>query len=435
MADEPIDPPPPEPPPIEPPSAEPPPGEPGKPGNGNDHEPETITERVRRARQVIPVGDRGVTPTDYAQWIDIAKDVCRAYLMLPKHLHDNPPVMAGLLEIAARFKLSAYMLASKTYVQNDRLCFESQAFGAILYASGLLRGRLRFEFHGEGEDTTCIVSGTFVDDPDTVCMATSPPLKLVHPGRTQKEGRTYVKGSPLWDKDPEQQLAYFAQRRWIRRYAPDCCAGMYTKEEMAELDDYRVATSGAIPLSSNRLGQVATEEGWREGRHHAELELAATAPEPVEPEPPEPSPVPMKRRPAPKPPAKSLRSKAAQKPAQAPKTKGKPGRPPTRKPHSGRLGRPPSRADIKAVVKRAESPPKRPTPRPPRWLDYVTRSEAWIGAIVDAPDQAEQRWDREHTLRDQLQVPMGERSRLRAMLERKLTPLRAQPAAEEAEQS
>jgi len=60
---------------------------------------------------------------------------CKAYLMLPSHLHNNPPVMAGLLEIAARFQLSAYMLASQTYVQNNRLCFQAQAFGGILYAS------------------------------------------------------------------------------------------------------------------------------------------------------------------------------------------------------------------------------------------------------------------------------------------------------------
>ena len=177
---------------------------------------------------MIPVGDRGVERQTYAQWVDVAKDVCKAYLMLPSHLHDNPSVVAGLLEIAARFRLSPYMLASKTYVQGGRLCFKSQAFGALLYASGLLQGRLRYEFKGEGDDMTCTATGRFRDDPDVWHSATTPPLKQLHPGMTQKDGKTYVKGSPLWDKDPEQQMAYFAQRRWTRRYAPDCVAGMYS---------------------------------------------------------------------------------------------------------------------------------------------------------------------------------------------------------------
>src|SRR5262249_8177140 len=102
-------------------------------GNGK----ETISATVRAARDVIPVGDRGVTPATWAHFIDIAKDVCKAHLMLPSHLHGNAPVMAGILEIAARFQLSAYMLASKTYVQNNRLCFHAQAIGPILYRSCL----------------------------------------------------------------------------------------------------------------------------------------------------------------------------------------------------------------------------------------------------------------------------------------------------------
>src|SRR5262249_37299011 len=140
-------------------------------GNGKS---ETISGTVRAAREMIPVGDRGVTPATWAHFIDIAKDVCKAHLMLPPHLHGNAPVMAGILEIAARFQLSAYMLASKTYVQNNRLCFEAQAFGAILYGSGLLKGRLRFRFNGEGAERTCTVSGVFKDDPDTICEATTP---------------------------------------------------------------------------------------------------------------------------------------------------------------------------------------------------------------------------------------------------------------------
>jgi hypothetical protein len=394
------------------------------PQNGNGKEPDTISDRVQRAREIIPVGDRGPTPSTYAQWVDIAKDVCKAYLMLPKHLHDNPPVVAGLLEIAARFQLSPYMLASQTYIQNDRLCFQAQAFGALLYASKLLLGRLHFEFRGEGEDMTCTVSGRFKDDPDTICVATTPPLKLIHPGHVQKDGKTFVKGSPLWDKDAEQQEAYFGERRWIRRFAPDVCMGMYTKEEMAELDDYRADRAGAIPLTSDRLGQLETGEGWREGGHvHVDL-AAIEAPEDGE-WPAEVEPGLAPRQEASKPARPGRR-----KPVQRPKTTGRATKPsPSQKARPGRPDRsgrhrsqPPTRAEVKAAVKRAEHPPRRVIAQPPRWLNYVARADAWIGSVTD-PDKAERQWDKERDERDDLQVPMGERSRLRAILDRKIAQL------------
>jgi hypothetical protein len=312
------------------------------------------------------------------------------------------------------------MLASQTYVQNDRLCFQAQAFGALLYASGLLRGRLHFEFRGEGEGMLCVVSGRFKEDSDTICIATTPPIKLVHPGHVQKESKSYVKGSPLWDKDPEQQLAYFGERRWIRRFAPDVCMGMYTKEEMIELDEFRGERTGAIPLSPDRLGQLDTGEGWGEGEH-VDMSLAAIAPEDGEwPAEAEPEVVPPQEAPKPARPGR-------RKPVQRPKATGRAKAPTPQKAPPAKPGRrrpqPPSRAEIKAAVRRAEQPPRRVVAQPPKWLDYVQRADAWIGAVTD-PDKAERQWDKERDERDDLQVPMGERSRLRAILDRKLVPLK-----------
>src|SRR5262249_38287799 len=110
-----------------------------------------------------------------------------------------------------------------------------------------------------------------------------PPLKEIHPGHVQKDGKTYVKGSPLWDRDTEQQLCYFGERRWIRRFAPDACMGMYTREEIEELDEFRAERTGGIPLTVDRLGRLDTGEGWREG-NHVDLDLATLRPEQPEPE-------------------------------------------------------------------------------------------------------------------------------------------------------
>jgi hypothetical protein len=60
--------------------------------------------------------------------------------------------------------------------------------------------------------------------------------------------------------------------------------------------------------------------------------------------------------------------------------------------------------------------------QPPRWLNYVSRADAWIGAVTDV-EKGERQWDKERDERDDLQVPMGERSRLRAILDRKIAQL------------
>jgi hypothetical protein len=420
MTDEPSD--------IDPPVSEPaqpePTPVPSPPMDGNGKsESQTISDLVRKAREAIPVDDRGVQPIAYEQQVVIAKDLSKAHLMLPEHLHNNAAVLTALVGIAARFRLDPAMLASQSYVQGGKLCFQSQAFGAILYASGLLLGRLRYDFHGEGEDMTCTVSGRFRDDPDVICSATTPTLKQLHPGTVQKENKdgvkTFVRGSPLWDRDSEQQLGYFGQRRWIRRFAPDVCMGMYTREEVEEIDSYRAQREGAISLTADRLGGLDTGEGWGEGAHvDAELaELDKASPEELRDWPQELPDVPEEPSSPPHKPVQAKKPTGRVK--AAPSRKTRPGRP-SRRPR----GRPLSRAAIQAVAKRAELPPARVVSAPsPKWLDYVAAASSWINAAND-PDKAESRWDSERQERDSLRVPMGERSRLRAILDRKITQLR-----------
>jgi hypothetical protein len=392
-------------------------------GNGKA---DTISEAKRRSRESIPVGDHGVEPQAYEHQVVLAKDAAQAHALLPPHMRGNVAVMTAIARFTARFNLEPVMFASQTYMVpgSDRLSFTSQAFGAILYASKLLIGRLKYEYRGEGEDVTCTVSGRFKDDPDAIYSSTTPPLKQVRPKRNDKG---QIKGSPLWDQDPEQQLGYFAQRRWMRKFTPDVCMGMFTREEMDDLDAYRRDRGETVPLTADRLGQLGTGEGWG-GGEHADLDLAALAPERPEVEVLEPEP-----EPEPKTPSRPPRP-ARRKPVQAKKPAGRPKAPPPPKTRPGRpgkpKGRPLTRPVVQAAVKRAEQPPRRVAAQAPKWLDYVTEAEVWIKAVTD-PEKAEKRWDQERDTRDNLTVPMGERSRLRALLDRKVAQLSPKPKQEE----
>jgi hypothetical protein len=43
-----------------------------------------------------------------------------------------------------------------------------------------------------------------------------------------------VRNSTLWADDPKQQLAYLAQKRWARLFAPDVILGVYSADGLNE---------------------------------------------------------------------------------------------------------------------------------------------------------------------------------------------------------
>lgn len=242
-----------------------------------EEEPEPSRALIERATDV-PVNATGTAPENLGQLIDYAQYMAKAQQAIPLHLRNNVGACMAVIEISQKGGLSPYMVANKTYIQNDRLCFESQLFHAFLMQSGQLHGRLRVRYTGEGDQRRCIVSGLLRGETEPHEL-TSPTLKELHPGHTDKNGKRYVKGSPLWDKKPDVQLFYDTSRDWTRMYCPVAVLGIYTPEEMLETP---LGPAGAIdapvaPDLHKRLtaSSVSREEGHQPG--HAENELAHVA--------------------------------------------------------------------------------------------------------------------------------------------------------------
>ena len=63
-----------------------------------------------------------------------------------------------------------------------------------------------------------------------------------------------TRNSTLWADDPKQQLAYLAQKRWARLYAPGVILGVYTPDE---LDQPTECDMGAAEVVSSRPAQAA----------------------------------------------------------------------------------------------------------------------------------------------------------------------------------
>lgn len=442
---------------------------------------EAPADPVRESRALIPVTQTGVTPQDFAQQVDYAKAMAKARAALPDHLRDNVGDCLAIIDISNRVGLSPYMVANKTYVQNGRLCFESQLFHAFAQSSGLLKGDLEVTYEGEGDERVCIVTGYLRSDPRTPRHHRSPKLGDLHPGyslKTERDGvkstkhlsyaegqkmkaeakangttisGLFSKGSPLWDRKPDVQMFYDTSRDWVRLFAPRATLGIYTPEEMQEYPEIedraaRAPEGGRLAERLKNGGGIAGE-GHKPG--HAAEQLAQIAPSIGKTQ--------IKAHPESGPPAAGNKSPAT------------PAAPTSKKPTSGK--KKPDAKATKAVARaaadraaapdrsaaaikakaaataaadRAEAtsrsrqaaaqhanagppPPetKKPMKQPTNLDEYEAYFRNWL-ANENNPDQIEARWDGEYELRDDCKVPISKRKELQRIADDKVSQLRNQ---------
>jgi len=179
---------------------------------------------------------------------------------VPPHLRGKPGDCLAVVMQANRWAMDPFSVASKTYFVSDKMAYEAQLVNAVINASGVLDGRLHPEWSGEGNELTCTVTGKIKGDdrPKTRKVA----IKTIT-----------TRNSPLWKQDPEQQLAYFTSRAWVRLHAPEVLMGIYTPDELRQ----NVGTAGAAAdvkdggrLTATSLIEQAAEPVQEEGRAEAD---------------------------------------------------------------------------------------------------------------------------------------------------------------------
>ncbi|TPN44417.1 recombinase RecT [Mesorhizobium sp. B1-1-4] len=144
--------------------------------------------------------------------------MCRADIALPKHLRGNAGACMAVAMQALEWQMSPFAVASKSYEVGGRIAYEAQLIAAVVNTRSGIRGRLRYEYLGEGSELSCRVTGV-LDGQE--CEYETPPI-----------GAITVKNSPLWKSDPRQQLGYFAARSWARRHCPEVILGVYDRDEV-----------------------------------------------------------------------------------------------------------------------------------------------------------------------------------------------------------
>jgi hypothetical protein len=143
--------------------------------------------------------------------------------LVPAHLQKSPGDCLLVIEQAMRWNMSPFAVAQCTSVIQGRLMFEGKLVSAAVQTCGILAGRLKFAFTGEGNTRSIIVTGEIkgeIGDPREITV------RLADAKTT----------NGMWVKQPDQQLVYFATRAWARRHTPEVMLGVYSPEEFPAAD-------------------------------------------------------------------------------------------------------------------------------------------------------------------------------------------------------
>jgi|GEM_PF-5495004 len=137
--------------------------------------------------------------------------------MVPNHLQGSPGDCLMVIEQAMRWQMSPFAVAQATAVVRGKMCFEGKLVAAAIQTSGVLEGRLNYDFEGEGQGRKVICSGLIRGEKKSRSVEV-----LLKDAKTDNQ---------WWTKTPDQMLSYHSARVWARRHTPEVMLGVYAPEE------------------------------------------------------------------------------------------------------------------------------------------------------------------------------------------------------------
>ena len=160
-----------------------------------------------------------------------------------------------ICQLAIRMRVDPFMLMQATYVVHGRPGFEAKLAIALLNASGKIRGTLKTQFSGEGDEYGCQAIAVDAQSGETI-HGPRITWKIV------KAERWNAKDGSKWLTMPEMMFIYRACSWFIRANYPEVLMGMQTLEEVEDI----AATSGPVRLTNqSRLETLISSAGEPDG--------------------------------------------------------------------------------------------------------------------------------------------------------------------------
>ena len=176
----------------------------------------------------------------------IAELMASGKTTVPQHLRGSKGDCFAITLQSMQWGMNPFAVAQKTHLVNGALGYEAQLVAAVINNSGLVKDRFQFEWYGPWEKVIgkfSIHKGekgeyrkpawTMADEEGCGVRVWATLKGEVNPRTLElllAQART--RNSTLWADDPKQQLAYLAQKRWARLFAPDVILGVYTADEL-----------------------------------------------------------------------------------------------------------------------------------------------------------------------------------------------------------
>ena len=224
---------------------------------------------TQSTNEMTAVIDDGMTTMSMMQdgdvmgrMIKFAEIMATGKSTIPEELRNVGDCLAITMQ-AMNWKMNPFSVAQKTFFIGGKIGYEAQLVAAAITNSGAVVGNFGFEWFGPWEK----VIGKFEIRRSDKGEYRVPGWKLEDEAgigircwntlRGEPEPRVLelllaqarTRNSTLWADDPKQQLAYLAQKRWARLYAPGVILGVYTPDE---LDQPTERDMGAAEVVSSR---------------------------------------------------------------------------------------------------------------------------------------------------------------------------------------
>lgn len=191
-----------------------------------------------------------------SEQFELAQRMCKALsasTVVPKDYQNNIGNCLIALEMANRLKTSPLMVMQNLYIVNGRPAWSSQYIIAMINSSKKYKTELQFELTGQGEDMQCYA---WAED--------YAGHKVVGPTITMKmaKAENWVdKNGSKWKTMPEVMMRYRAASFFGRLNCPDMIMGIYSADEIIEMDNSQYQSIDAITESvSQEIAQSANQE-------------------------------------------------------------------------------------------------------------------------------------------------------------------------------
>ena len=202
----------------------------------------------------------GLVPRNAGEAMEIAKMMSISGVAVRSHFRNNAGACLAVAIQAWEWEMNPFAVANKSYAVNDQLAYESALYNAVATLRAPIDGRLQICYEGEGPSRQCKITAQLKESAGGGDVEyVSPQFSQINP-----------KNSPLWKNDPDQQLCYFSVRGFVRRHFPDVMMGVYTVDELDDIDEPVVRQGGrrkfgaqpAVSDSPAGFGEMAfsTEE-------------------------------------------------------------------------------------------------------------------------------------------------------------------------------